>query len=189
MTVALMWEARAAEGRGGDLLAWARARAGELTPRPLRRETFRAPQDRVLVITWWDTAYDDPDLPELPEPGAELVTRAVHRWRFEPVGEQPSWYGVRCVFRHVSLGVYEERVTLWTAHSLDEAIEHGETEAAAYCADLDDVAYTGFAEAYAMDGAPGEGAEVFSLMRESPLPPGEYAARFFATGTERTAGH
>ncbi|WP_118082503.1 hypothetical protein [Streptomyces sp. CC0208] len=82
MTVALMWEARAVEGRGEALLAWARDQ--ELPVRPLRRETFRAPQDRVLVITWWDAAYDA-DLPELPEPGDELVARAVHRWRFESV--------------------------------------------------------------------------------------------------------
>ncbi|MFF7732620.1 MULTISPECIES: hypothetical protein [unclassified Streptomyces] len=82
MTVALMWEARAADGRGEDLLAWARAR--ELAPEPLRRETFRAPRDRVLVITWWDAPYDA-ELPELPEPDGDLVTRAVHRWRFESV--------------------------------------------------------------------------------------------------------
>lgn len=82
MTVALMWEARASEGRGADLLAWARAQ--ELAREPLRREIFRAPQDRVLVITWWDAPYDA-ELPELPEPERELVTRAVHRWRFESV--------------------------------------------------------------------------------------------------------
>nr|WP_202499889.1 hypothetical protein [Streptomyces sp. SID5476] len=75
-----MWEARAAEGRGGELLAWARAQ--ELPVRPLRRETLRAPGERVLVITWWDADYDT-ELPELPEPGGELVSRAVHRWRFE----------------------------------------------------------------------------------------------------------
>ncbi|MFE2264190.1 hypothetical protein [Streptomyces griseosporeus] len=82
MTVALMWEARAAQGRGAELLAWARAQ--QLAAEPLRRETFRAPEDRVLVITWWDAPYDA-DLPELPEPGPGLVTRAVHRWRFESV--------------------------------------------------------------------------------------------------------
>jgi hypothetical protein len=78
-----MWEARAADGRGEELLAWARAQG--LPYPPLRRETFRASQDRVLVITWWDAAYDA-DLPELPEPDGELVTRAVHRWRFESLG-------------------------------------------------------------------------------------------------------
>ncbi|MEU8752454.1 hypothetical protein [Streptomyces chartreusis] len=83
MTVALMWEARAVAGRGAELLAWARGQ--ELAVRPLRRETFQAPGDRVLVITWWDAPLDT-DLPELPEPEGELVTRAVHRWRFESVG-------------------------------------------------------------------------------------------------------
>ncbi|MEU5886732.1 hypothetical protein ABZ835_07805 [Streptomyces sp. NPDC047461] len=82
MTVALMWEARAVDGRGEELLAWARAQ--ELPRAPLRRETFRAPQDRVLVITWWDAGLDA-ELPELPEPHAELASRAVHRWRFESV--------------------------------------------------------------------------------------------------------
>jgi hypothetical protein len=77
-----MWEARAAEGRGADLLAWARSQ--ELPGAPLRRETFRAPGDRVLVVTWWDADYDAA-LPELPEPAGDLVTRAVHRWRFESV--------------------------------------------------------------------------------------------------------
>ncbi|MGW0884975.1 hypothetical protein [Streptomyces sp. NPDC002671] len=84
MTVALMWEARAADGRGAELLAWVREQ--RLTEEPLRREAFRAPQDRVLVITWWDASYDA-ELPELPEPAAELVTRAVHRWRFESVAD------------------------------------------------------------------------------------------------------
>ncbi|MEU5043414.1 hypothetical protein [Streptomyces griseorubiginosus] len=82
MTVALMWEARAVDGRGDELLAWARRQ--ELPVRPLRRETLRAEGDRVLVITWWDAAYDA-ELPEIPEPDGELVARAVHRWRFESV--------------------------------------------------------------------------------------------------------
>ncbi|MEV7000257.1 hypothetical protein AB0N62_21495 [Streptomyces sp. NPDC093982] len=87
MTVALMWEARAVPGRGEELLAWARAQ--ESAVRPLRREVFRAPEDRVLVITWWDAAYDA-ELPELPEPDGELVNRAVHRWRFESVDTWPG---------------------------------------------------------------------------------------------------
>ncbi|TVL93679.1 hypothetical protein [Streptomyces sp. SAJ15] len=80
MTVALMWEAAAAAGRGAELLEWARRQ--ELAARPLRRETFRAPGDRVLVITWWDAPEDAAELPELPEPADDLVRRAVHRWRF-----------------------------------------------------------------------------------------------------------
>ncbi|WP_328977854.1 hypothetical protein [Streptomyces canus] len=83
MTVTLMWEARATEGRGEELLAWARRQ--ELPLRPLRRETFRAPQDRVLVVTWWDASCNA-QLPELPEPDGGLVARPVHRWRFESLG-------------------------------------------------------------------------------------------------------
>lgn len=78
-----MWEARAVQGRGAELLEWARAQ--ELAHEPLRRESFRAPQDRVLVLTWWDAEALDAELPELPEPAADLVTRPVHRWRFEAV--------------------------------------------------------------------------------------------------------
>ncbi|MDQ0986426.1 hypothetical protein [Streptomyces sp. V2I9] len=84
-TIVLMWEARAAEGRGGELLEWVRARSAGLARTPYRSELLRAPRDRVLVMTWWrDAAYGD-DLPELPEPDAALITRPVHRWRFEAV--------------------------------------------------------------------------------------------------------
>lgn len=78
-----MWEARAAQGRGAELLEWARAQV--LVREPVRRELFRAPQDRVLVLTWWEVDSFDAELPELPEPDAELITRPVHRWRFESV--------------------------------------------------------------------------------------------------------
>ncbi|MFD9303852.1 hypothetical protein ACFWCB_14595 [Streptomyces sp. NPDC060048] len=84
-----MWEARAVPGRGNELLEWARSRV--LAREPVRREVFRAPQDRVLVITWWDApggVFEE--LPELPEPEADLITRAVHRWRFESVEAEPA---------------------------------------------------------------------------------------------------
>ncbi|GFH36117.1 hypothetical protein [Streptomyces pacificus] len=82
--VTLMWEARAATGRGGELLEWARAQ--RLGAAPLRRETFLAPGERVLVLTWWETDGPDselPALPELPDPDAGLLVRPVHRWRFQ----------------------------------------------------------------------------------------------------------
>ncbi|WP_435974513.1 hypothetical protein [Streptomyces sp. Qhu_M48] len=83
MRIALMWEARAARGRGAELLEWARAQV--LAREPERREILRAPQERVLVLTWWETDALDAELPELPEPDAGLITRPVHRWRFESV--------------------------------------------------------------------------------------------------------
>ncbi|MEI7033035.1 hypothetical protein [Streptomyces pratensis] len=85
-TIVLMWEARAVAGGGGELLEWARARAGELAREPHRTELLRAPQDRVLVMTWWQEASWGDDLPELPEPDTALITRPVHRWRFESLG-------------------------------------------------------------------------------------------------------
>jgi hypothetical protein len=87
--LALMWEARAVRGRGGELLEWARSRV--LPQTPLRRESFRAGDDRVLVITWWAAdggGTGDSAPPELPEPAADLITRPVHRWRFESVGTE-----------------------------------------------------------------------------------------------------
>ncbi|GAB2626840.1 hypothetical protein GCM10027168_68230 [Streptomyces capparidis] len=87
MTLAVMWEARAAEGRGEALLAWVRAQ--EPPARPLRREVFRAPGDRVLVITWWDVPLDA-EVDELPAPPPDLLARPVHRWRFERVEDEPA---------------------------------------------------------------------------------------------------
>ncbi|MCZ7417167.1 hypothetical protein O3441_22135 [Streptomyces sp. WMMC897] len=75
-----MWEARAAEGRGAELLAWVRAQ--KLAPGPARRETYTAPGDRVLVITHWSEAGEPG---ELPDPPGELLHRPVHRWRFTRV--------------------------------------------------------------------------------------------------------
>ncbi|MGX2996777.1 hypothetical protein JNUCC64_21305 [Streptomyces sp. JNUCC 64] len=103
MTLALMWEAAAVAGRGGELLDWARAQTptardpegvptGHAAGEPLRRETFTAPGDRVLVITWWPEpgqvagSGDAVAPPELPDPPAGLVRRPVHRWRFTSVG-------------------------------------------------------------------------------------------------------
>ncbi|WP_405887806.1 hypothetical protein OG762_14855 [Streptomyces sp. NBC_01136] len=77
-------------------------------------------------------------------------------------------------------------MTLWTAGSPDQAIGWAEAEAREYCAALKDSDYTGFAEAFRMDGVPGEGAEVFSLMRESDLPSGAYMGKFYAPGRGRT---
>jgi hypothetical protein len=89
MSVTLMWEAAAAPGRGPDLLGWTRQAAAALPGGFLRREFLTAPGDRVLVLTWWDAGYDA-DLPEVPEPPADLVRRAVHRWRFTSVAVEPA---------------------------------------------------------------------------------------------------
>jgi hypothetical protein len=94
-----------------------------------------------------------------------------------------SWYSVRCLFWHVE-GLYEERVTLWRAESIDAAIQRAEDEAVDYMDGLN-ARYVGLAQAYGpLDKEPGDGVEVLSLMRASDLPGEDYVNRFFDTGTE-----
>ena len=81
--------------------------------------------------------------------------------------------------------MYEERITLWRARDFEHAIELAEAEAARYCEDLGDVRYAELAQAYELDDDPSEqGAEVFSLIRDSELSPSDYIDRFFDTGEE-----
>ena len=104
------------------------------------------------------------------------------------------WFGVRCLFWHDG-DSYEERITVWRAASLDEAIEQAEEEALEYCEDLD-CKYVGLAQAYgpattrdyedAVEITPG--TEVFSLFRLSEFEPAEYIDHFFDTGSELQEG-
>jgi hypothetical protein len=97
-----------------------------------------------------------------------------------------KWYAVRCLFRWT--GRYEERITLWHAADLDAAIALAEAEAGEY-AENTGVTYLGLAQAYEIGAEqPGPGSEVFSLLRDSPLPPPEYLDRFFDTGGEHQTG-
>lgn len=101
------------------------------------------------------------------------------------------WYAVRCVFLNERREdrLYEERITLWRAGSMDEAIAKAEAEAQEYAVsipDWDPTPYIKLAQGYHLFDEPGEGAEVFSLMRESKLAPDDYLDQFFDTGTERT---
>jgi hypothetical protein len=101
-----------------------------------------------------------------------------------------EWYAVRCVFLDEQRGsrIYEERITLWRASSLNEAIEKAEAEAEEYAIAIPDrepTPYLNFAQAYRLFDAPEDGAEVFSLMRECALEPDDYLDHFFDTGGER----
>ena len=97
---------------------------------------------------------------------------------------EPQWYAVRCVFQLPSDDdgfAYEERLTLWRAQSSDEAIALAETEAAVYVVPLD-ATYIGLAQSFHLFEPPDHGREVYSLIRESELPPERYLDAFFATG-------
>jgi hypothetical protein len=66
-----MWEAKAADGRGDELVAWALAHAAP------DAAVYRSADARVVVI-------DDADA-RLPEPPAELLARPPHAWHFTRV--------------------------------------------------------------------------------------------------------
>ncbi|MFE9422145.1 hypothetical protein ACFYNO_04180 [Kitasatospora sp. NPDC006697] len=74
-----MWEARAADGRGAELLGWARERLLPALAGAARLELFSAPGERVLVIAWWPEGVQPA---EAVEPPAGLLARPVHRWSF-----------------------------------------------------------------------------------------------------------
>lgn len=102
-----------------------------------------------------------------------------------------DWFAVRCIFAFGPEtspgGIYEERITLWRAKSADAAIARAEAEALEYGASIEESpsTYTGLAQCYRLFNEPGDGAEVFSLLRDSELEPESYLDRFFDTGSER----
>ncbi len=105
--------------------------------------------------------------------------------RIKKGGSNVSLYGVRCIFKWRDRPEYEERVTVWRAKSFEAAVERAEAEAKQYAADID-FEYLGLAQAFDLKAVQiKDGSEVFSLIRTSPLAPGEYIDRFFNTGSER----
>jgi hypothetical protein len=80
---------------------------------------------------------------------------------------------------------FEERLTLWHAPDLDSATELAWSEASDYASSLPGSLFTGLIQTYELYDAPGHGAEVFSLMRDSSLAADDYLDRFFDTGDER----
>jgi len=107
-----------------------------------------------------------------------------------------AWYSVRTVYLlpRSKKKLYEERITVWRATSLAEAIELAEVEARDYEGepDVDGRAtgpkYLGLAQGYAManeSDSVSSADEIFSLIRGSTLKPHAYLDAFFDTGSER----
>lgn len=101
-----------------------------------------------------------------------------------------AWFAVRSIFRFDARAegeddTYEERVRLFDALDADAAIARAEVEAAEYAAVFDGCTALGFHQSFHLFDELGDGAEVFSLMRDSDLEPDDYLDRFFDTGTER----
>ncbi len=102
--------------------------------------------------------------------------------------EALEWWSVRCFFSHGD-SLYEERITLWRARDFEHAVALAEEEASHYNEEiLDSTAptrYLEYAQAYRLfDDPHQQGAEVYSLMRDSDLAPADYLDRFFDTGDE-----
>jgi hypothetical protein len=98
--------------------------------------------------------------------------RSVLRW--SPRAEQKKKY------------IYEERITLWNAQSFTAAIDLAEREADDYA--QDNAKRLGLLQGYWLFEEcrlRKQGMEVFSLLRESDLPPKAYLKAFFDTGYER----
>ena len=102
--------------------------------------------------------------------------------------QENRWYAVRSLFHHPEEGAsgYEERITLWQAADLDDALARAAAEADEY-AEFAGASYlSDFAQSYPLaDAPPRDGVEVFSLTRSSTLPPQPYVEQFFDTGRER----
>jgi hypothetical protein len=99
-------------------------------------------------------------------------------------------YSTRTVIRFDDLAtkakyVYEERITLWRARSINGAIRKSEAEARRYAKECGGT-YLKFIQAYWLyDDVDSDGLEVFSLMRESDCPSKQYIDTYFDTGTEK----
>ncbi len=102
--------------------------------------------------------------------------------------QDDRWYAVRSLFRLAGEGenAYEERITVWQAVSLDEALERAAAEAAEYAEFAGTTYLADFGQVDPLaDAPPRDGAEVFALTRDSALAADAYVDRFFTTGHER----
>jgi hypothetical protein len=105
-----------------------------------------------------------------------------------------EWFAVQCVFL-IEAGsvlaergqVYEERITLWHATSHEEAIARAEVEAERYARDSG-FSRVEYVTTYELFDSPGDAAEVWSVMRDSWLPPTEYISQFVERGYADPSG-
>ena len=114
------------------------------------------------------------------------------RERIEVLMADPMhWFSVRTVVFRPREGLYEERITLWRRADTDEAADAALSESAEYAADVGGQD-CGLAQVYEPYGdtvgglrAAADGSEIFVLVRQSDLPPGDYLDAFFDTGREQ----
>lgn len=97
------------------------------------------------------------------------------------------WFGAKTLYRwpdfYTEAGrgeyVYEERVVVLRARNQDDAIVHAEAEAIEYASAANEgMEYLRSVEVYEMFDDIGHGAEVFSLLRTTPLDPPSFLERY-----------
>ncbi|NKF49093.1 DUF4288 domain-containing protein [Shewanella sp. WXL01] len=102
------------------------------------------------------------------------------------------FYAAKCVFRHHQLApidgkkyVYEERIILIHAESMDDAIEKTESEANQYADSGSE--YLEYINVFHLfDYILHHGSEVYSEIRSSDLDPEDYINQFYDSGSEHT---
>jgi len=109
------------------------------------------------------------------------------------VMEEKEWYGAKTLYQVQSNIIespnklYEERVVILKASSLDNAIAEAEKEASQYASVDSGITYIGYVNVFKIGSDKiHDKTEVFSLMRESRLEANKYIDRYFDTGNERT---
>ncbi|MFD4376738.1 hypothetical protein [Streptomyces sp. NPDC058486] len=96
--------------------------------------------------------------------------------------EPEAWYGARTFYRWLTWEnrPYEERVVLFRARSLDEAIEGAERESAEYARD-NDLALLDMVQVYRISDGDEDlaaGTEVFSQLHALDVPAHEFLDRY-----------
>ncbi|MFC9295109.1 hypothetical protein ACFTWH_18655 [Streptomyces sp. NPDC057011] len=96
--------------------------------------------------------------------------------------EPEAWYGARTFYRWLTWEdrPYEERVVLFRARSLDEAVELAERESAEYAGE-GDLEVLDMVQAYRIsdgDEEVGSGTEVFSRLHALDLPANAFLDRY-----------
>jgi Domain of unknown function (DUF4288) len=104
------------------------------------------------------------------------------------------WFAAKCVFRHRGFDparqVYEERIILIRAKSLDAALKKAEKEAGEYSQQLEKCEYLGYVDVFELfDENIGNKTEIYSSMQTSDLEPEEYLDHFYPEVSENCEAH
>jgi hypothetical protein len=105
------------------------------------------------------------------------------------------WFGAKTIYRWRPVAganaegehLYEERVVLLRARDLADALVRGEVAAEQYARDLEHGEYLGFIDVYEISDDILDGAEIYSLLRSSPLDARDFVTRYYDDGTQHSS--